>query len=64
MAVLGLHCFLGFSLVMSSGGYYLVELQGLLIAMTSLGLEHGLQGTQASVVAVHVGSFALRYVQS
>ena len=51
MAVLGLHCFLGFSLVMSSGGYYLVELQGLLIAMTSLGLEHGLQGTQASVVA-------------
>ena len=38
-----------------SGGYYLVELQGLLIAMTSLGLEHGLQGTQASVV-VHMGS--------
>ena len=55
MAVLDLHCFLGFSLVMSSGGYYLVELQGLLIAMTSLGLEHGLQGTQASVV-VHMGS--------
>ena len=38
MAVLGLHCCAGFSLVVASGGYPLVVAHGLLVA--SLVLEH------------------------
>ena len=53
MIVLGLQCFLGFPLVVPSGGYYLDELQGLLTAMTSLVPEHGLWGAQASVPVAH-----------
>ena len=34
LAVLGLHCCMGFSLVAASRGYFLVEVHGLLIAMT------------------------------
>ena len=62
--MLGLCCCTGFSLVVASRGYFLGVLRRLLIAVASLVAEHGLQGTQASVVVVHVGSFALRYVQS
>ena len=42
LAVLGLHCCTGFSLVMESGGYSLASVRGLLIAVASLVAEHGL----------------------
>ena len=41
--VLGLCCDVGSSLVAASGGYSLVVVQKLFIAMTSLVSEHGLQ---------------------
>ena len=41
MALLGLHCCLGFSLVVESRGYSLVAVHGLLIAVTSVVLERG-----------------------
>ena len=44
MAVLGLRCRHGFSLV---------AMCGLLIAVASLVAEHGLQGARASVVVAH-----------
>ena len=50
MAVLGLHCCTGFSLVEASMGYPLGVLCWLLIAVASLVAEHGLQGTQAPTV--------------
>ena len=52
LVVLGLHCSAGFSLVVASGGYSLVAVCGLLIAVASLIAEHGLWGSRASVVAV------------
>ena len=42
LAVLGLHCRAGFSLVAASRGYSLVGVHGLLIAVTSLVEENGL----------------------
>ena len=54
-SVLGLWFCVGFSVVAASAGYSLVLVHGLLIAVTSLVAEHGLQGTQASV-ALNVGS--------
>ena len=42
LAVLCLHCCVGFSLVAASGGYSLVVLHGLLIVVASLVGEHGL----------------------
>ena len=48
-AVLGLHCCVSSSLVVESRGYSLVVL-GLLTVLASLVMEHGLWGTQASVV--------------
>ena len=36
LAVLGLHCCSGFSLVAESGGYFLVVMSGLLIAVAPL----------------------------
>ena len=42
LAVLGLHCCVGFSLVVESRGYSLVAVCGLLIAMASLIEEHSL----------------------
>ena len=42
MAVLGLGCSMSFSLVAVSGGYCLVEVHGLLIAVACLVAEHGL----------------------
>ena len=43
LAVLGLHCYSGFSLVAETKGYSLVALHGLPIAMASLIAEHGLR---------------------
>ena len=42
LAVLGLHCCAGFSLVAVSAGYSLVVVCGLLIVMASVVVEHGL----------------------
>ena len=42
LAVLGLHCCVGFSLVAASGGYSLNAVRGLLIAEASLVMERGL----------------------
>ena len=42
LALLGLPCSAGFSLVVASEGYSLVVVCGLLIAMASLVVEHGL----------------------
>ena len=50
LAVLGLCCSVGFSLVAASGGYSLGVMHSLLIVMASLVTEHGLQGPWASVV--------------
>ena len=53
LAVLGLCCCMGFSLLSASSGYSLVMLLRLPIAVASLVAEHGLQGVQASVVTSH-----------
>ena len=42
LAVLGLYCCMGFSLVAVSRGYSLVAVHGLLIAVASLAVEHRL----------------------
>ena len=42
VAVLGLHCCLGFYLVVGSEGYSLVVLGKLLIVVASFVVEHGL----------------------
>ena len=42
LAALGLQCCIGFSLVAESGGYSLVEVGGLLVAVASLVAEHRL----------------------
>ena len=42
LAVLNLHCCLGFSLSAVSGGYSLVAVHGILIVVASLVAEHGL----------------------
>ena len=44
-------CCMGFSLVAKSGGYSLVAVRGILVAVASLAAEHRLYGTQASAVA-------------
>ena len=53
LAVLGLCCCTGVSLVGSSKCYSLVAVCGLHVAVPSLSVEHGLWGKQASVVAAH-----------
>ena len=45
---------MGFSLAVASRGYTLVAVHNLFMAVASLVVEHGLWGTQASVVAAHV----------
>ena len=50
--MLGPHCCTGFSQVAASRGYCQAVVLRLLIVVASLTVEHGLQGTQASVVAV------------
>ena len=52
LAVLGLHCSLGFSLVATSGGCFLVAVSGLLVGCLLLSQSTGLEGTQASVVVL------------
>ena len=42
LAVLGLHCYAGFSLVIESRGYSRVAVSGLLSAVASLLVERGL----------------------
>ena len=49
LAVLGLPCCVGFSLVAVSGGYSVVVTYWLLIVVTSVVAEHSLLGAQASV---------------
>ena len=49
--MLGVCCCPGFSLVAVSGGYSLVAVHGLLIAVASLVPEHGLSGAPSSVAA-------------
>ena len=39
--MLGLHCCTGFSLIVVSGGYSVVAVEGPLIAVTSLDAEQG-----------------------
>ena len=51
--MLGLHCCSGFSLVVASGGYPLVAVLRLLIAVAFLVAEHRLKGLQVSVVVAH-----------
>ena len=53
MAVLGLCCCVGFSLVLASGGFSLVVVHGVLVVHGgSLVAEHGLYGAWASVVVI------------
>ena len=52
MAALGLLAVLGLSLVAAGGGYSLVAVCRLLLAMASLVYEHRLKGAWASVAAV------------
>ena len=47
LAVLGLHCCIGFCLVAATGGSSLAAVHGLLVAVASLVAEHGLWGTWA-----------------
>jgi len=42
VAVLGLHCCMSFSLIMTSGGYSVVAVHWLLIVITCLVSEHGI----------------------
>jgi len=52
LAVPGLHCCSGFSLVVVSRAYSLVAVHGFPTAVASLVAEHGLQGARAGVAAV------------
>ena len=53
MAVISVHCCMGFSLAVPSGVCSLVVVWGLLIEVASLVAENGLKGAQASVVGAH-----------
>ena len=50
LAVLGVHCCTGFSLVVARGGYSLMAMHGLLISVASLVAGHGIYSMQASAV--------------
>ena len=56
MAVLGLCCCAGFSLVAASGGRLFVVVRGLLIVLASLVEEYGLHNAWTSVVVHGLGS--------
>ena len=60
MAVPGLRCNAGFSLVARIGGCSLVAMCGLLVAVASFVAEHRLQGT-GSVVVVYGVSCSVAY---
>ena len=49
--MLGFHCCTGFSLAEASEGYSAAAMRGRLLAVAPLVGEHGLQVSQASVVA-------------
>ena len=51
--MLGLHCCVGFSLVVLSKGYSVAGVRGCLIAVVSLAVEHGLWEARALLVAAH-----------
>ena len=53
LAVLGLGCYVGFSLVVVSRGYSLAVERGLLIVAASLVAELRLQGVPASAAVAH-----------
>ena len=53
LAMLGLPCCTGFSLVAENEGYYPIAVLGLLIEIASLLAEHRLWGALASVVGTH-----------
>ena len=53
LAMLGLHCCMGFSVVATSGGYSLVAVHKRLPEVAYPLAEHGLQGMRASVVVAH-----------
>ena len=53
LAVLGLGCCMGFSLVAGSGGCSLVAVCSVLTAVASPAVAHGGEGVQASAVAAH-----------
>ena len=52
LAVLGLHRWAGFALVVVSRAYSPVAELGLLIVVASLAAEHGLSGMQASAFVI------------
>ena len=52
LAVLGLHCYVGFSLVAVSGGYTPVAVYGLLIVVASLLAEHSFTRCNVGSVVV------------
>ena len=62
LAVLGLHCWVGFSLVAENGGYSRVAVHEVLIEVVSLSSEHGLKGAQASAIAAYVLSSCISWV--
>ena len=62
MAVLGLHCFQGFPLVVASQSYSLILVRGLLMALSSLIVHRGLWNTGSVVVVC--GLVALQHVGS
>ena len=53
VAVLGIHCCMGFLSTCSEQGPPFAEVLGLLIAVASPVVEHRLQGIQTSVVVAH-----------
>ena len=64
LAVIGLHCYTGFSLVTVSGVCSPVVRRPLIVEASPVE-EHGLQSTQASVVVIHglssCGSWAVEH---
>ena len=59
--MLGLRCCMGFSLVMTSGGYSQVAVHRLLIAVASFIVEHGLDEAQAGIKIAGRNINNLRY---
>ena len=51
LAVLGLHCCMGFSLAVVSRGYSVFVVCGFLIVLASFIMDHGLYGARSSVLA-------------
>ena len=50
--MLNRHCSVGFPLAVAGGGYSLVALFGVFIAVASLVADHGFQGAPASEVVI------------